>query len=83
MPLNIKDREAHELARRLADETGETLTKAVVEALRERLARVRKRKRARATAEELLAIGERCASFLKGKPVPHGKLLYDRRGLPR
>lgn len=39
MTLNIKDPEAHKLARKLADRTGETMTRAVTEALRERLAR--------------------------------------------
>jgi hypothetical protein len=40
MTLNIRDPEAHKLARKLADRTGETMTRAVTEALRERLARV-------------------------------------------
>ncbi len=83
MPLNIKNREAHDLAHRLATETGETLTRAVVEALRERLARVGRRRKARATATELRAIGRRCAANLKGRPAEHGALLYDKRGLPR
>jgi antitoxin VapB len=83
MSLNIKDDEAHELVKRLAKETGETLTRAVVEALRERLERVRRRRNAAATAAELLAIGERCAATLKGRANDHGVLLYDERGMPR
>jgi antitoxin VapB len=84
MPLNIKDPEAHKLAKALQRETGETMTHAVTEALRERLERVRRRRRKReATAEELLSIGRRCASTLKGPAVDHGTLLYDERGLPR
>jgi len=55
----------------------------VTEALRERLERVRRRKRPEATAAELLAIGRRCAGTLKGEPVDHADLLYDDRGLPR
>jgi len=39
MALNIKDPEALNLARQLAEQTGETITRAVTEALRERLAR--------------------------------------------
>jgi hypothetical protein len=36
----------------------------------------------RATAaEDLLAIGRRCAATLKSKPVEHAPLLYDDRGL--
>jgi antitoxin VapB len=83
MSLNIKDAEAHRLAQALAKETGETMTHAVAQALRERLERVRRRKRPDSTASELLAIGRRCAAALKGKPIDHGELLYDRRGLPR
>lgn len=83
MTLNIKDPEAHELARKLAQQTGETMTRAVTEALRERLARVSRARRPEAAADELLAIGRRCAATLKGKPVDHGTLLYDYRGLPK
>ena len=83
MSLNIKDAKAHQLAQALARETGETMTRAVTEALRERLERVRRRKRPEATAAALLTIGRRCAATLKGKPVDHAELLYDDRGLPR
>jgi len=81
--LNIKDPEAHKLAKALQRETGETMTRAVTEALRERLERVRRRRQPEATTAELLAIGRRCASALKGPAVEHGTLLYDERGLPR
>jgi antitoxin VapB len=82
MTLNIKDPKAHDLAQALARETGETMTLAVIEALRERLARVRRGRRI-ASADELLAIGQRCAQGLSGPVVAHGDLLYDERGLPR
>jgi len=81
--LNIKDPEAHKLARELAERTGETMTRAVIEALRERLARLTRAQKPEATADDLLAIGRRCAATLKGKPVDHGSLLYDERGLPK
>jgi antitoxin VapB len=83
MSLNIKDREAHKLAQTLAKETGESMTHAVTEALRERLRRVQRQRRPEATIAELLAIGRRCASTLKAKPIDHGALLYDERGMPR
>ncbi len=83
MSLNIKDPETHRLAQTLAKETGETMTHAVTEALRERLDRVRRRRKPKATVAELLAIGRRCANTLKGKPIDHGALLYDERGIPR
>ncbi len=83
MTLNIKDPEAHQLAQAIAQQTGETMTHAVKEALRERLERLRRHHKPETTVEELLSIGRRCAATLKGKPVDHGKLLYDERGLPR
>lgn len=83
MALNIKDPEAHELVQALAKETGETMTRAVTLALRERLERVRRREPPEARAQELIAIGRRCAKTLKGKPVDHGNLLYDARGIPK
>ena len=81
--LNIKDAEAHALATSLAKQTGETLTRAVKEALRERLARVRRGRNASAAAEDLLTIGRRCAATLRRRPVNHGALLYDDKGVPR
>lgn len=83
MPLNIKDPETHHLARALARETGETMTRAVTEALRERLERVRRKHKKEVTAKDLLAIGKRCATTLKRPPVDHAALLYDEKGLPR
>jgi antitoxin VapB len=83
MSLNIKDPEAHKLAQRLAEETGETMTQAVTIALREMLSRVRRAKRSKATAEELRAIARRFRSHLKGPVEDHGALLYDEKGLPK
>jgi len=83
MTLNIKDPETHQLAQALAKATGETMTRAVTEALRERLERVTRRRRPEATVADLLAIGRRCAHSLKAKPTDHGALLYDERGIPR
>jgi antitoxin VapB len=83
MALSIKDPEADRLAREVAKATGETLTAAVVQSLRERLARVR-RPRAGRLSEQLLAIGRRCAQL----PVRDGRSAedlvgYDEHGLPR
>ena len=85
MSLNIKNPEAHELAAALARLTGESMTKAVTEALRERLERERRRRGARDLSAELLAIGRRCAAHMR-PPVhssDHGDLLYDEQGLPK
>ena len=40
MSLNVKDPEAHRLAQAIARETGESLTKVVIESLRDRHAKV-------------------------------------------
>ena len=84
MGLNIKSEETHRLARELAQLTGESMTAAVTEAVRERLDRVR-RERAVGLADRLLAIGKDCAARLKEpfRSADHGDLLYDEWGLPR
>jgi antitoxin VapB len=84
MGLNLKNDEAHQLARELAALTGESMTAAVTVAVRERLERLRARKRG-SLANRLLAIGKDCAPRLKEpfRTIDHGDLLYDDRGLPR
>lgn len=84
MGMNIKNSEAQRLAHELAALTGESLTAAITEAVRERLDRLR-RERSTGLAERLLAIGRDCASHLKEpfRSAEHGDLLYDDRGLPR
>jgi len=85
MGLNIKNDETCLLARDLARLTGETMTGAITVALRERLAREKRRRNLDARIEDLLAIGRRCAGSLEPGPssVEHGDLLYDERGLPQ
>ena len=84
MGLNIKNEETHRLARELSQLTGESMTDAVTEAVRERLDRLR-RERSIGLADRLLAIGRDCAARLKEpyRFADHGDLLYDERGLPR
>jgi antitoxin VapB len=82
MSLNVKDPEAHRLAQAIAKATGETLTRAVTEALRERYERLRVR-RGKASVEELLAIAKRASAQVKGPYLDHAEFLYDERGLPK
>ena len=82
MSLNIKDPEAHKLAQELARETGETMTAAVTEALRERYERLQ-RSRNKASVEELLAIARRASTQVKGPYLEHAAFLYDEHGLPK
>ena len=85
MNLHIENEETCRLAGDLAELTGESVAGAVTVALRERLAREKRRRDVRARAEDLLAIGERCAKLLGpgSSAAEHGDLLYDERGLPR
>ncbi len=82
MSLNIKNPEAYRLAQAIADATGETLTHAVTEALRERYAKLEKRK-GKASVEEILAIADRVAAHVKKPYIDHGALLYGEHGLPK
>jgi antitoxin VapB len=82
MSLNVKDPEAHRLAQAIAKVTGETMTRAVTEALRERYERLRRR-RTKASLEELRAIAKRAAAHVTRPYVDHAELLYDEHGLPK
>ncbi len=83
MSLSIKHPEADRLARELAARTGETLTEAVVNALRERLARKRGHARAIPLREDLAAIRHRCASLpVLDDRSPDQIIGYDEDGLP-
>jgi antitoxin VapB len=85
MTLNIKNPEAHKLATELAKQTGESLTEAVTQALRERLARVKTRKPDQKLMEDMARIGRECAERLSPevKAIDHGDYLYDEKGLPK
>lgn len=80
--LNIKDPEAHRLAQAIAQETGEPMTRIVVEALRDRLIRIERQKE-RASVTELLAIANRAARLVTKPYSAHGDELYDADGLPK
>ena len=85
MALNIKSPETHKLAQELAELTGESMTAAVTEAVRERLIRVRLARERSSLVTELLEIGRDCASRLKEpyRSIDHGDLLHDELGLPK
>jgi antitoxin VapB len=84
MAMNIKNAETERLAKELAALTGESLTGAIAESLRQRLERLR-RKRGVGLADRLLAIGRDSAPRLKEpfRSAEHGDLLYDDLGLPK
>jgi len=84
MSLNIKDEKTHRLVRELAKLTGESMTAAVAEAVRERLERVRGKSRT-GVAERILEIAKECGPLWKEpyRSMEHGDLLYDEKGLPK
>jgi antitoxin VapB len=82
MSLNIKNEETHRLVRELAALTGESLTVAVTEAVRERRDRLRNDRGS--ASHDLLRIGRDVAarlpaSWAVGDPTEE---LYDDHGLP-
>ena len=83
MPLNIKNREADELARELADRTGRSITDAVIAALRESLARETARPKPRSLGEDLREISRRCGALpdLDARS-PEEILGFDEYGVP-
>lgn len=82
MSLNIKDPEAHRLAQAIARATGQSMTRVVKDALRDRLEKIEHRN-GRASVDELLAIADRAAAHVT-RPYPdHADLLYGDDGLPK
>jgi antitoxin VapB len=84
MSLNIKNEKTHRRVRELARLTGESMTAAVDQAVREKLERVRKNN-GRGLAERLLKIARECGPLWKEsyRSIDHGDLLYDEKGLPK
>lgn len=83
MALNIRNAEAEQLAEALARLTGETKTRAVTVALRDRLNRLQRDRAGRSLAQELEEIADHCSSL----PVLDSRdadeiLGYDESGLP-
>jgi len=83
MTMNIKNREAYRLTKELSKLTGESLTTAVTDSVRERLDRIRRERNGDLSAR-LLEIGRDCAARLneRFRTIDHGDMLYDDRGLP-
>ena len=84
MPLNIRNKQAEELAGALAKLTGETKTEAVTQALRERLQRVRRARAKRRLADELDEIAVHCSALpVLDRRSADEIIGYDENGLPR
>jgi antitoxin VapB len=85
MSLNIKNAETYRLVRELAELTGESMTGAVTEAVRERLERIRRTEDKEGMAARLHAIAVDMNARLPADffDIEHGDLLYDEDGLPK
>ena len=82
MAISIKNEEANQLARRLAATTGESLTEAILQALRERLAR-EERRRGHGIGARLERLQQEFAALpVLDRRSPDEILGYDDRGRP-
>ena len=82
MSLNIKDPEAHRLAQAVADATGQSMTRVVIQALQDRWEKI-ERSKGKASLDELLTIADRAAARLKSPYPDHAEVLYYENGLSR
>ncbi len=85
MSLNVKNAEAYELASELARLTGRSMTRVVLEALRQQREELLRQEQKGARVQALLAIAQRSAAHIvqPAGAVNHGDLLYDERGMPQ
>ena len=83
MAISIKNPLAEELARKVAQEGGESITQAIIHSLEERLERLQGRRRASGIEEEIIRISRRCSALPEiDDRSPEEILGYDERGLP-
>ena len=86
MPLNIKNEEAHRLAKALAEKTGHSLTETVLSALREAIARETMKDEVMKTekVKDLNVIADKMTALpIVDSRTSHEIIGYDELGLPR
>ena len=85
MHLNIKNDEAHFMARELSHLTGENMTQTVTNAIAERLERERARvqKNRKGIGAQLQALADKCTALPILDDRSPDDILYDENGLPR
>lgn len=83
MPLNIKDEKTYALARQLADQRGQSLTRVVHDALEKEVRRLALAQKPAARLEEVKAIIARVAARpAKDTRTADEVIGYDDNGLP-
>ncbi len=85
MPLNVKNDEAHQLARELAQLTGQSITDAVTRALKDAVARARATRSGH--VERIKAEVEEITAHFASLPILDNRtddeiLGYDEKGMP-
>jgi antitoxin VapB len=84
MGMSIKNPKAEQLAREVAQLSGESLTQAIIRALEERLERLKGRRFATTLTEEILRISQRCSALPDlDQRRPDEILGYDVKGAPK
>ena len=82
--MNIKSSEAADLAKRVSTITGETLTGAIVAALRERLERLERQTAVPSLVEQLREIATRAVALPTLDRRSAQEIIgYDENGIPR
>jgi antitoxin VapB len=83
MALSIRNPKAEKLARELAAESGENITRAITHALEEKLQRLRGRVTATDLVEEIMRISKRCSEIPdQDRRSPDEILGYGPAGVP-
>ncbi len=84
MALNIKHAQADELARKLAELTGQSITEAVIKALREQLQRETGKRSVVRLKDELGTISKRCSRLPDLDTRSAEEIIgFDKHGIPR
>ena len=83
MAISIKNDQAEQLARKVAELTGESITEAIRSSLAERFERLNRARRGRTLADEINEIADRCASRPRISNLTDDEILgYDEFGAP-
>jgi antitoxin VapB len=84
MALNIRNPETERLANKLAKLTGMTKTRAVTEAIRDKLAQIKRQQAGWRLADELDEIAQHCNSLRVLDDRDADEILgYDQHGVPK
>lgn len=84
MALSIRNPRAERLAREVAAESGENITQAIIQALEERLIRLKGRHSTTEIADEIMKISIRCSALPDMDRRGTDEILgYDETGVPK